>query len=156
MNINKKLSDFLRRAFIVMIVIMVAYFAISFCKTAYDFGYRLFTEPAMEAEPGVDVLVQIKEGMTTREIGELFEDRGLVRDGNLFSLQIILSAYKDKMVPGVYTLNTSLDPKGLMMAVAEAAEAEKQETEATESTETTEQVKVGEDEGTAEDVEEEE
>lgn len=153
MNVNKALIRFVKIAFSVMIALIIIYVGAALCSTAFDFGYRVFTEPAMTEGEGQDVLVQIKEGMSGREIGGVLEEKGLIRDGNLFYLQLMLSAYSKDMAPGVYTLNTSMTPKEMMVAISEAAEAREQE-ELSE-TEGTEKVNVGEDEGTAQ-VEEEE
>ena len=65
----------------------------------YDFGYRVYTEPAVSKGDGVDVLVQITEDMGTDEIAELLEEKGLVRDARLFYLQAKLSGFKKE--PGV-------------------------------------------------------
>ena len=40
-----------------------------------------------------DVLVQVEKGISAEELGQLLEDKGLVRDHNLFYLQLKLSAY---------------------------------------------------------------
>ena len=56
--------------------------------------------------------------MSEKEIGQLLEDKGLVKDGNLFYLQLKLSAYSKKLVPGIYTLNTSMTAKEMMVVMA--------------------------------------
>jgi UPF0755 protein len=63
-------------------------------------------------------------------------------------LQLKLSAYSGKLVPGVYTLNTSMEPKEMMVVMATVPEAET-ETEDTsgESTSVTDES----DEGTTAD-----
>lgn len=131
MNVNKALFTFIKIAFSFMIVLLLIYGAVRLCSVSYDYGYRLFTEPAMEEEPGRDVLVQVKEDMSEREIAKLFEEKGLVRDANLFYIQLMLSDYKKLIRPGVYTLNTSMKPKELMMAISPEPE-EDTESEGTE------------------------
>ncbi len=118
MNVNKALFTFIKIAFSFMIVLILIYGAVRLCSVSYDYGYRLFTEPAMEEEPGRDVLVQVKNDMSERDIAKLFEEKGLVRDANLFYIQLMLSDYKKLIRPGVYTLNTSMKPKELMMAIS--------------------------------------
>lgn len=118
MNVNKALFTFIKIAFSFMIVLILIYGAVRLCSVSYDYGYRLFTEPAMEEEPGRDVLVQVKTDMSERDIAKLFEEKGLVRDANLFYIQLMLSDYKKLIRPGVYTLNTSMKPKELMMAIS--------------------------------------
>lgn len=134
MNVNKALFTFIKIGFSFMIILILIYGAVRLCSVSYDYGYRLFTEPAMEEKPGRDVLVQVKEGMSDREVAKLMEEKGLVRDANLFYVQVILSDYKDAIQPGVYTLNTSMEPKELMIAIS----PEPKDTEESEGTEETE------------------
>jgi UPF0755 protein len=109
----------------------VVYFGARLAYTGYDFGYRVFTETAVDEAPGKDVLIQIREDMSEYEIAQLLEERGLVRNARLFFLQLKLSVYKGKVVPGVYTLNSSMTPQELMAAISP-----EEETESTESAET--------------------
>lgn len=135
MNVNKALFTFIKIGFSFMIMLILIYGAVRLCSVSYDYGYRLFTEPAMEEKPGRDVLVQVKEGMSDRDVAKLMEEKGLVRDANLFYVQVILSDYKDAIKPGVYTLNTSMEPKELMIAIS----PEPKDTEESEGTEGTEE-----------------
>lgn len=99
-------------------------------RTGYDYGYRLFTETAVDEAPGTDILVQIKQETSNWQVGKLLEQKGLVRDGKLFYLQLKTSAYSKSIKPGVYTLNTSMTPKEMMIVMSgqetqtEAAEEE--------------------------------
>lgn len=124
MNINKALFRFIKVAFTIMVILLVVYAFTRLGRTAYDFGYRVFTEPAMEKEPGRDVLVQVDTGTSGKELGETLENKGLVRDANLFTIQLKLSAYSHKLKPGVYTLNTSMSPKEMMVAMSTEASTE--------------------------------
>ncbi len=91
----------------------------------YDFGYRVYTEPAVSKGDGVDVLVQITEDMGTDEIAELLEEKGLVRDARLFYLQAKLAGFKKE--PGVYTVSTSMTARELMAALVPPGEEEAEE-----------------------------
>ena len=122
MDVNKAIQRFIKIAFKIMVALLIIYATIGISKVAYDFGYRVFTEPAVADAPGEDVLIQIKEGMSARELGQMLEEKGLVRDGNLFFLQLKLSAYSKKMKPGVYTLNTSMTAKEMMVTISETAD----------------------------------
>ena len=81
---------------------------------AYDYGYRIFQEPPVAEAPGYDIEVQITMGKGAKEIGELLEQKGLIRDANLFYIQNLLSHYKGELNPGVYTLNTSMTMQEMM------------------------------------------
>ena len=56
--------------------------------------------------------------MSSKEIGQMLEDKGLVRDSRLFFLQYRLSAYYGKIKSEVYTLNTSMTPKEMIVYMA--------------------------------------
>ena len=80
------------------------------------------------------MLVQVKEDMSNREIATMLEEKGLVRDSNLFYIQLVMSAYAKKIEPGVYTLNTSMEPKALMAGmVPEKSTEEDMDTKSSEA-----------------------
>ena len=54
----------------------------------------------------------------------MLEEEGLVRDDLLFYAQLKLSAYSQKLQPGVYTLNTSMTGKDMMAIMAAVPEEE--------------------------------
>lgn len=122
MDINKAIYKFIKMAFSVMLALLVVYGTVSVATVAYDYGYRVFTEPAMEEEPGKDVSITIENGMNGTEIGKVLKDNGLVRDENLFNIQLKLSAYADKIIPGKYTLNTSMTAKDMMIVMSTSGE----------------------------------
>ena len=145
MNVNKALYGFIKIAFSILIILVVIYATIHFVKIGYDYGFRLYTETAVDEEPGRDVMVQIKEDMSLNDIAKMMEEKGLVRDSNLFFVQFRLSNYHKQIKPGVYMLNTSMEPKALMKAIApkeeeptEAEETDSMENEVTETKEDSE------------------
>lgn len=135
MDVNKLLFSFIKVAFSIMVMLLVIYGAVKLCAVGYDYGYRLYTEPAMEAAPGKDVLVQVKEDTSSRELSDMLEEKGLVRDSSLFYVQLMLSGYREDIQPGVYTLNTSMEPRDLIVAMAPEPETETESSEETEGTE---------------------
>lgn len=138
MDFNKALFGFIRIAFTVMMVLLVIYLGVNLCRVGYDFGYRVFTEPAIEDSPGRDILVQIKDDTSSKDIGRILEDKGLVRDGKLFYLQYKLSAYYGKISPNVYTLNTSMTPKEMIVLMATTVKEDIQQQSAADEEGTTE------------------
>lgn len=121
-NVNKTLYKGIKIAGTILIVLLVVYGTFRASYIAYDFGYRVFTEPAMESEPGTTMIVTIGEHMDERDIAEYLVEQGLIRDANLFWLQYQLSAYKGELLPGTYSLNTSMTTKEMMVVMAEAEE----------------------------------
>jgi UPF0755 protein len=128
MEKNKVLFSFIRMGISIIVILLVVYFGIQIAAFGYDFGYRVFTETAVDDAPGTDALIQIKEDMSEYEIAQLLEERGMVRDAKLFFLQLKLSNYSGKEVPGVYTVNSSMTPQEIM-AVISTEETENAEEE---------------------------
>jgi len=128
MNIdNKTLYKWIRIAFTVMVVLLVVTGTFSLSFKAYDFGYRVFTESPIDEAPGVNVEVTIEESMSAKKIGKLLEEKGLVRDADLFVVQYKLSAYSGEILPGTYTLNTSQTAKEMMIIMADQVEGTEEE-----------------------------
>lgn len=125
---NKIVFRFVSISFSVLIFLLIVIGLIKAGTYCYDFGYRIFTEGAVEAAPGRDVVVQITEDMSGLDIGGELEEKGLINDKLLFFVQLKLSAYADDINPGVYTLNTSMEPREMM----EAMSLEKEDTETEE------------------------
>jgi len=92
----------------VALVILAAIFIMKIAGKAYDFGYRIFAEEPMSAAPGRDINVTVTSGDSQKEIIQMLEDKGIIRDHLLFTVQKKLSLYKADIEPGTYTLNTSM------------------------------------------------
>lgn len=97
---------------LVVVILMVIY---RFSVSAYQYGIRIFGEPPMSEAPGVEVTVEITDGMDFDGIAQQFYDKGLIRDKNLFKLQEYLSNYtKDGFVEGTYTVTTAMTAEEMM------------------------------------------
>ncbi|MBQ7918978.1 MAG: endolytic transglycosylase MltG [Lachnospiraceae bacterium] len=97
---------------------------------AYDYGYRIFEEAPMSTGNGRVVTVTIPENMSAKEMGTLLEQKGLIRDANLFILQYYLSEYKVDLLPGTFELSTAMTVDEIlktMTIVPEEAEEESAE-----------------------------
>ena len=116
--------NFIVRACILVVVIWGVR---KVCLAAYDYGYRIYSEPPMAEGAGVDVVVTIPMGSSVAETGELLKGYGLIRDDKLFILQERLSDYHDKLEPGTYTLNTSMTAEEMMEVMAPTANEEPEE-----------------------------
>lgn len=51
-----------------MIALLVLFAGIKICSICYDFGYRVFTEPAMTNGEGQDVLVHVERASPQRSL----------------------------------------------------------------------------------------
>ncbi|MBO5082871.1 MAG: endolytic transglycosylase MltG [Lachnospiraceae bacterium] len=91
---------------------------------AYDFGYRIFAEESVELGTGRTVSVSIVEGKSVSEIGDILEEKGLIRDAKLFYFQEMFSEYKGELKPGVYELSTGMTPYEMMEIMSASDEEE--------------------------------
>jgi len=96
---------------------------------AYEFGYRVFAEPAMSEEPGITISVSITDDMDTMAVGKLLQSKGLIRDARLFYVQEIVSEYKDKIQPGIFELKTSMTAEEILAVLGASAETAVEETQ---------------------------
>ncbi len=129
MDAGRILMKFFSVCLSVIVFVVFAFLLYRMGEYSFDFGYRVFTEKVMTTEENAkDKVVRITSDMGAKEIGDLLESKELIRDSNLFVVQLMLSAYKDDMKPGTYTLSTSMTAKEMMQVIS-AEEEEETETE---------------------------
>lgn len=109
-----------RVALVILGVICIANYA----HKAYDFGFRIFAEEPMSAPPGRDINFVVNNGDSQKEIIQMLEDKGIIRDHLLFTVQKKLSLYKDDIQPGSYVLNTSMTTDDILLVLVGDEEAE--------------------------------
>lgn len=107
MSLKDVIFAIFETAFKLAVAVIVVVMIYRGANMAFDYGYRIFQEPPM-SEVGRDVTVNIPEGMSAEEMGELFYQKGLIRDVNLFRLQYLLSEFKEELNPGQFVLSTSM------------------------------------------------
>lgn len=117
MRIGSVVAAVFGAIFRVVAVVFIAYAIYRGSLICFDYGYRIFTEPAVSAGEGRAVTVAITEEMSPADIGRLFESKGLVRDGRLFMLQYYLSEFREDVGPGIFELRTSMTAEEMMEAM---------------------------------------
>lgn len=128
MNYGNMISAVFGTILKVIVVIAAAFLIYRGVTLCYDYGYRIFTEPAVSAGEGRSVTVSVTKDMTPLEIGETFEQKGLVKDGKLFALQYLLSEFRKEVKPGDFELRTSMTAEEMMEVMAGEAEETKEST----------------------------
>jgi UPF0755 protein len=118
MKSSKMTLSILNSVLSILIMVLILFVTLKAGEAAYALGYRIFTEPAVDREPGRDVTVRLQEGMSAQELGSLLEEKGLVDNGILFAIQLKLSALEDKLKSGKYTLNTSQTAEEMIQVLA--------------------------------------
>ena len=105
MKSSKMALGILSSVLSILMFVLILFVVLRAGTAAYDFGYRIFTEPAVDKEPGRDV--SVRHGMSQEGLGSLLEEKGLVENGFLFSIQLRLFLGDNELKSGNYTLNTS-------------------------------------------------
>ncbi|MCM1326356.1 MAG: endolytic transglycosylase MltG [Bacteroidales bacterium] len=101
-----------------IVAVAVVYAVYRGAMTCYSYGYRIFTEPAVSSGTGRTVTITLKEDATATELGELFAEKGLVKDAKLFALQYMFSEYREDLIPGTYELSTAMTAEEMMEVMA--------------------------------------
>ena len=114
----------------VVLFVIAAMFIYKYALIGYDYGYRIFGEEPMATGEGRKVSVTVGTEMSVKDIGQVLENKGLIRDANLFRIQERLSEHHGDIKPGIYELNTNMTAEQMItIMAAEEGETEKKEGE---------------------------
>lgn len=108
----------------IIIAIVIIMFVYKYSLVAYDFGYRLFGEGPISSGEGKTISVTIPSGSSGKEIGETLENKGLIRDADLFRVQERLSNYHGQIKAGEYELSTSMTAEEMIVVMATGVSVE--------------------------------
>ncbi|MBP8967733.1 MAG: hypothetical protein KBG42_00460 [Lachnospiraceae bacterium] len=133
---NKKKAMFLSLSvldmvFRVVMWVIIVYFVVKGATRCYDLGYRVFTEePVAPVGYGREVTVEVPVDFNAKELGELFEEKGLSRDAILFAIQYYASEYREGVKGGTYTFSTDQTAEEMFAQMAELNAVEEEADEA--------------------------
>lgn len=125
MDIKQVIGSIIETIIKVAAVLFLVSFVYDTAIKAYDFGYRVFAEEAMTTGEGRIISIYVEPDDSVRDIGKMLEEKGLIRDANLFFVQELLSENHGKINPGIYDLSTSMKSDEMLAIMA----AEPEETE---------------------------
>ena len=91
----------------ILLVVLISFGLYHVGTYAFDFGRQIYSEEGMTAAPGKDVAVVVSEGESVKEVAQMLERFGLIRNAYVFMVQERLSRYHGQIQPGNYVLNTS-------------------------------------------------
>ena len=111
----------------VVALVFIASYIIKAATAAYDYGYRIFTEAPVSLGAGRVISVSVEEPVSVKDVGQMLEERGLIRDANLFVIQELLSEDHGKIQPGIYDLSTSMTAQEMVAVMAADAPEEDEE-----------------------------
>lgn len=141
MNVKQLVASITELIIKVVIAVFIIMFVYDTAVKAYDFGYRVFAEQPMTTGEGRIISVYVEDGDSAKDIGENLQEKGLIRDANLFFVQELLSENHGKIKPGIYDLNTSMSSNEMIAIMATETEAaeESEESEVSEESEAIEE-----------------
>lgn len=117
--------DWIGDAVKIILVILVIMFCISMSHRAYEIGYNIFYEKAIDDSANArTVEVTITADMSVSQIGKLLKEEGLIEDAEVFQYQERFSSYHGKIKPGTYQLSTGMTPSEMIKEMAEDSEDE--------------------------------
>ena len=111
----------------IAIGVFIVMFVFDAAVKAYDYGYRVFAEEPMTYGDGRTISISVTTEDSVKDVGENLEEKGLIRDANLFLIQVILSECYGKINPGIYDLNTSMKTNEMIEILTEEKEEETEE-----------------------------
>ena len=94
---------------------------------AYDYGFRVLRRSRWRPEEGRIISVSVANGDTAKEVGQMLQDKGLIRDAGLFRIQELLSENHGKIQPGIYDLSTAMTAQEMLAVIAVEPETEEEE-----------------------------
>ena len=144
MDIKQLIGSVIETIIKIVAVVFLVSFVYETAVKAYDYGYRVFAEEPVSVGEGRTISISVGAGDSVRDIGKNLEEKGLIRDANLFFVQELLSEYHGKIIPGIYDLNTSMTNDEMLEIMA----SEQEEEEDTGAS--TDNVPIGEAEGDTE------
>lgn len=100
-----------------------------FSAMAYDYGYRVFTEEPMSLGEGRTISIYIENDQSVMDVGNMLQEKGLIRDAKLFFVQELLSEHHGNIQPGIYDLSTSMTPEEMLAVIAQKPETEEESEE---------------------------
>lgn len=106
----------------VVVAAVVLMFIYRYSIMAYDYGYRIFGEEAVDEEPGRNISVEVAESDSVEDIGQMLEQKGLIRDAKLFVIQEKLSGLENGIGSGTYELNTAMTVDEMLEIMAASKE----------------------------------
>ena len=107
-----------RVVFTVVIVLALVYVG----QSTYRFTRAVFSDAAIEEEPGRNVKIQIKEEVNVKKLAEVLEKNGLIDSALVFRIQMKMKDFEDTVKPGNYEMNTSMSPSEMLKVLSETNE----------------------------------
>ena len=127
MNVKYVIGSIVEMVIKIVVFIFIAMFVVRTATAAYDYGFRVFAEKPIDVGEGRTISVSIGNADSAKEVGEMLQQRGLIRDANLFRIQELLSENHGMIQPGIYDLSTAMTAQEMLAVIAAEPEEESKE-----------------------------
>lgn len=111
----------------VVILAAVVVFVFRGATQAYEFGYKVFADEPMSIAGGRTITVGISDSMSTSDVAQMLEEKGLIEDAKLFVVQELLSAHHGEITPGIYDLSTAMTAQEMLAVISASAQESEDE-----------------------------
>lgn len=102
-----RISNFIFRLLLnTLFYLAVVFLIVSASKKTYDFCYQIFGQGTVDVTPGTNAEIQIKKGESTMNVASKLELNKIIK--NKYTFYIKAKLMKHTIMPGNYTVNTSM------------------------------------------------
>lgn len=104
----------------ILIVICLVIVLIFLGRKTYDMGYQVFNETPVDSGDGRIIKVTVTDDMSVYKIGRMLKTEGLLKeDPMIFVVQELISEYHGDLLPGTYSLKTSMTAQDMFPILAQ-------------------------------------
>ena len=123
----------------IVLAVIIIMWVIKNASVAYDWGFRVFGETAVDEEPGFEVTIDVDDNTTLKLLGDELEEKGLIRSSLLFQIQGKLAKLDDGIDKGHYSLTSAMTVEEMVGILAQGKNGDFEE-EPQQSLEATEEM----------------
>jgi UPF0755 protein len=105
----------------ILVLVALVVILVFIGRKSYELGYTVFHEKPVDKGEGRAVTVTVTDDMSVRQIGRLLNANGLLKESpTAFMIQELISEYHGQILPGTYTLRTSMTADEMFPILAQA------------------------------------
>jgi len=119
MKIKSLIATVIETIIKIVILAVAIIFIYKGITLAYDFGYKVFADEPVSAGEGRTITVGVSDGSDVENVAKMLEEKGLIKDANLFVVQELLSEYHGKIQTGIYDLSTDMTAAEMLKIMSE-------------------------------------
>ena len=118
-------STILHLMLTILFYIVVVIVVVKGSRLAYQYSYQVFGSVSVTEGAGKDYGLKIAEGESTMNIAAKLEQNGII--ANRFTFYLRAKLTKQNILPGTYTVNSSMDYDAIFKVIASGGKTEESE-----------------------------